>query len=124
MKLITVSLCNHLCSLHTRYHLYQWLSSPAAVGPVSSSLSIKNQMETVAFSKHDRFNVGPTPPVRPIPVLPTLNLSTRADKYLDQKRERDMLSLSLSLNLSLSCDHNSGAGSSGFNNKDGLISVG
>ncbi|KAM0060538.1 putative transcription factor MYB-HB-like family [Helianthus debilis subsp. tardiflorus] len=97
---------------------------PAAVGPVSSSLSIKNQMETVAFSKHDRFNVGPTPPVRPIPVLPILNLSTRADSYLDQKRERDMLSLSLSLNLSLSCDHNSGAGSSGFSNKDGLISVG
>ncbi|KAI3777573.1 hypothetical protein L1987_47373 [Smallanthus sonchifolius] len=85
---------------------------PTTVGPAASPLLIKNQMETVTFNNYDQFNCGPTLLVRPTPLLPTANLSTRGDHYLDQKHERDSLSLSLSLNLSLS------------NNGDGITSVG
>ncbi|KAK1422328.1 hypothetical protein QVD17_25364 [Tagetes erecta] len=94
--------------------------------PVPSSILIKNQMETVTFNNYDQFIGGPTLPVHnPMP-----DLSASANKYMDQKHERDSLSLCLSLNLSLSCDHNNGMDSSarhaisGFNNGDGIISVG
>lgn len=97
---------------------------PMAVTPIPSPLPFENQMETVTFNNGDQLNAGSTL-VRPIPLLP----SKSADLNLNQKHERNSLSLSLSLNLSLSYDNNQRdtsafQGISGFNNGNGLISVG
>lgn len=95
---------------------------PPAVGPVPSSLPIKNQMETITLDDGIQLNAGSTL-VRPIPQLPSI----RADLNVNQKHERN--SLSLSLNLSLSYDNNQRDSSTfqviqGFNNGNGIISVG
>ncbi|KAJ0709132.1 putative transcription factor MYB-HB-like family [Helianthus annuus] len=91
-------------------------TQPSAVGLIPSPpLSIKNQTETVAFNTEYQINTGP------VPLSPTLNLSTRADNYSNREHERDSLSLSLSLNLSLSSSTFQAI--SGFNNGDGMISV-
>ncbi|KAM0033086.1 putative transcription factor MYB-HB-like family [Helianthus debilis subsp. tardiflorus] len=91
-------------------------TQPSANGLIPSPPlpSIKNQTETVAFNTEYQINTGP------VPLSPTLNLSTRADNYSNREHERDSLSLSLSLNLSLSSTFQA---ISGFNNGDGMISV-
>ncbi|XP_024970440.1 transcription factor MYB1R1-like [Cynara cardunculus var. scolymus] len=102
---------------------------PATVGPIPipSPVRMENQMETATFSNGNQLNSGSTQLVSPIPLLPTPDPSITADLKLNQKHERDPLSLSLS--LSLSYNNNRWESSafqviSGFNNGDGLISVG
>ncbi|KAI3759349.1 hypothetical protein L6452_07099 [Arctium lappa] len=104
---------------------------PATVGPIPipipSPVWMENQMETGTFNNGNQLNNESTQLVRPIPLLPTPNPSIMADLKLNQKHEIDPLSLSL--NLSLSYNNNLRESSafqviSGFNNRDGLISVG